>query len=144
MLDLSNILDEANQNKTAAADALSQVNTFKMNTSYYTLLMNVEYDSEKQGLYTKWKFFVNNQDFDKTYFFTMKYGTKFIDQTLNAVGYSYPDISNLIGSFFVGKEIADGDYSRLVLERKASKEEVEKYLAEHAEEEWQKVEEDFF
>lgn len=144
MLDLSSIVDEANQNKAAVADTLSQVQTFQMNTSYYTLLMNVEYDSEKQGLYMRWKFFVNNQDFDKTYFFTMKYGTKFIDQTLNAVSYSYSDISNLIGSFFVGKEIADGDYSRLVLERKASKEEVEKYLAEHAEEEWQKVEEDFF
>lgn len=144
MLDLSTILDEANKNKTAAANALSQVQTFQMNTSYYTLLMNVEYNSEKQGLYTKWKFFVNNQDFDKTYFFTMKYGTKFIDQTLNAVGYSYSDIGNLIGSLFVGKEVPDGEYSRLVLERTSSREEVKKYLAEHAEEEWQRVEEDYF
>ena len=36
MLDLNSILGEATQNKTTAADVLSQVNTFKMNTSYYT------------------------------------------------------------------------------------------------------------
>lgn len=143
MLDLNSILGEATQNKTTAADVLSQVNTFKMNTSYYTVLMNVEYNNEKQGLYTQWKFLESNQDFDRNYFFSIKYGTKFIDQVLNAVGYSYSDIANLIGAFFVGKEVADGDYARLVLERKASKEEVEKYIAENAEAEWQQVEEDF-
>lgn len=144
MIDLNSILDEANKNKTAAADALSQVQTFQMNTSYYTLLMDVKYDREKQGIYTIWKFFVNNQYFDKTHFFTIKYGTKFIDQVLNPLGLCYQDLKNQISELFVGKEVPDGNYSRLVLERKASQEEVEKYLAEYAEEEWQRVEEDYF